>query len=93
MPGRGTLNYVGKKKMVFLKGCRGRQEQMYVCYNQCCGSGSETLGRIRIQSGTEINVSDLNPDPNPKLLFRIRNTGYYRSTSRVRNQTGFAVYN
>jgi hypothetical protein len=74
-----------------LKGWRGRQEQMYVCYNQCCGSGSKTFGRIR--SGIEINVSDLNPDPNPKLLFRIRNTGYYRSTSRVRNQNGFAVCN
>jgi hypothetical protein len=39
--------------------------------NQCCGSGtgSETFGRIRIRSGTEINVSDpdLNPDTNQDL--------------------------
>jgi hypothetical protein len=52
--------------------------------------GSETFGRIRIQSGTEINFFDpdsnpgfgfktnCRPDPDqtpdPKLLFRIRNT-------------------
>jgi hypothetical protein len=35
--------------------------------------GTETFGRIRIQSGTEINVSDpdLDPDSNPELK-RIR---------------------
>jgi len=40
--------------------------------------GSETFDRIRIRSGTEINVSDphLDPDSNSKLLFRIRNTGF-----------------
>jgi hypothetical protein len=29
--------------------------------------GSETFGRIRIRSGTEINVSDPDSDPEPKL--------------------------
>jgi hypothetical protein len=35
--------------------------------------GSETFDRIRF--GTEINVSDPDPRPDPKLFFRIRNNG------------------
>jgi hypothetical protein len=33
---------------------------------QCCGSGSETFGRIRIRSRTEINILDPDSNPAPK---------------------------
>jgi hypothetical protein len=44
--------------------------------------GSETFGRIRIQSGTEINVSDPDPKLDPKksikrsLFFRLKQGGF-----------------